>query len=75
MFEVSSDIYFVVYNLYYVGQNNDQGARVRPIHRDGGSNHQSIKEYICLFLKLRSYRKNLLGIDKLYSVGAKGHNI
>jgi hypothetical protein len=43
MFEVSSDIYFVVYNLYYIGQNNDLGARVGPIHRDGGSiiNHNS----------------------------------
>jgi hypothetical protein len=37
MFEVSSDIYFVVYNLYYIGQNDDLGARVGPIHRDGGS--------------------------------------
>jgi hypothetical protein len=25
MFEVSSDIYFVVYNLYYIGQNDDLG--------------------------------------------------
>jgi hypothetical protein len=32
MFEVSSDIYFVVYNLYHIGQNDDLGARVRPIH-------------------------------------------
>jgi hypothetical protein len=31
MFEVSSDIYFVVYNLYYVDQNNDLVARVGPI--------------------------------------------
>jgi hypothetical protein len=37
MFEVSNDIYFVVYNLYYVGQNDDLGARAGPIHRDGGS--------------------------------------
>jgi hypothetical protein len=37
MFEVFSDIYFVVYDLYYVGQNNDLGARAGPIHRDGGS--------------------------------------
>jgi hypothetical protein len=37
MFEVSSDIYFVVYNLYYVDQNNDLGIRARPINRDEGS--------------------------------------
>jgi hypothetical protein len=36
-FEVSSDIYFLVYNLYYFGQNDDLGARAGPIHRDGGS--------------------------------------
>jgi hypothetical protein len=38
MFEVFSDIYFVVYNLYYVGQNNDLGRRAWPIHRNGESN-------------------------------------
>jgi hypothetical protein len=37
MFEVSNDIYFVVSNLYYVGQSNDLDARAGPIHRDGGS--------------------------------------
>jgi hypothetical protein len=26
VFEVSSDIYFVIYNLYYVDQNNNLGA-------------------------------------------------
>jgi hypothetical protein len=40
MFEVSSDIYFVVYNLYYIGQNNDLGIHARPINRDRGSNHE-----------------------------------
>jgi hypothetical protein len=37
MFEVSSDIYFIVYDLYYVDQNDDLRTRVGPIHRDGGS--------------------------------------
>jgi hypothetical protein len=37
MFEVSNDIYFIVYDLYYVGTNDDLGARTGPIHRDGGS--------------------------------------
>jgi hypothetical protein len=27
----------VVYNSYYVGQNDDLGARARPIYQDGGS--------------------------------------
>jgi hypothetical protein len=34
MFKVSSDIYFVVYNLYYIGQNDDLGTRAGPIHWD-----------------------------------------
>jgi hypothetical protein len=37
MFKVSSDIYFIVYNLYYVSQNNDLGTRARSINRDEGS--------------------------------------
>jgi hypothetical protein len=37
MFKVSSDIYFVVYNLYYIDQNNNLGTRAGPINRDGGS--------------------------------------
>jgi hypothetical protein len=37
MFEVSNDIYFIVYNLYYVDQNDDLGIRARPINWDGGS--------------------------------------
>jgi hypothetical protein len=37
MFEVSSDIYFAVYNFYYVDQNDDLEARAKPIHRDGGA--------------------------------------
>jgi hypothetical protein len=40
MFEVSSDIYFIVYNLYYVGQNDDLKTRAGPINRDRGSNKQ-----------------------------------
>jgi hypothetical protein len=28
MFELFSDIYFVVYKLYYVSQNNNLGIRV-----------------------------------------------
>jgi hypothetical protein len=37
MFKVSSDIYLIVYNLYYISQNCDLGIRIGPIHRDGGS--------------------------------------
>jgi hypothetical protein len=37
MFELSSDIYFIVYKLYYVDQNDDLGIRAWPINRDGGS--------------------------------------
>jgi hypothetical protein len=35
--EVSNDIYFEVYDLYYVDQNDDLGTRAGLIHRDGGS--------------------------------------
>jgi hypothetical protein len=41
-FEVSSDIYFVVYNLYYVGQNCDLGTRAGPINQDRGSTLEEI---------------------------------
>jgi hypothetical protein len=37
MFEVCNDIYFIVYNLYYVGQNNNLETHVGPINQDGGS--------------------------------------
>jgi hypothetical protein len=37
MFELFSDMYFIVYKLYYVGQNNDLGMRVRLRNWNGGS--------------------------------------
>jgi hypothetical protein len=37
MFELFSDIYFVVYKLYYVGQNNNLGIRLSLMNWDGGS--------------------------------------
>jgi hypothetical protein len=37
MFEVFNDIYFVIYNLYYIGQNDDLYTRAKPIYRDGGN--------------------------------------
>jgi hypothetical protein len=36
MFELFSDMYFVVYKLYYVGQNDDLGIRVSLTNWDGG---------------------------------------
>jgi hypothetical protein len=50
MFEVPSDIYFVVYNLYYVGQNNDLGVRAGSIHRNRGSifhMHTGQRQHAC----------------------------
>jgi hypothetical protein len=44
MFEVFSDIYFVVYNLYYVGQNNNLGTHAGPIHQDGWSSNYREKD-------------------------------
>jgi hypothetical protein len=37
MFELFSDIYFVVYKLYYVDQNDDLGIRVSLKNWDKGS--------------------------------------
>jgi hypothetical protein len=37
MFKVFNDIYFVVYNLYYIDQNNDLGTRAEPMNWDGRS--------------------------------------
>jgi hypothetical protein len=37
MFELFSDIYFVVYKLYYVGQNDDISIRVSLKNWDRGS--------------------------------------
>jgi hypothetical protein len=41
MFELFSDMYFVVYKLYYVGQNDDLGIRARLRNWDGGSIRES----------------------------------
>jgi hypothetical protein len=37
MFELFSDIYFVVYKLYYIGQNDNLGIRVSLKNWDRGS--------------------------------------
>jgi hypothetical protein len=42
MFELFSYIYFVVYKLYYVGQNNNLGIRVSLKNWDRGSSTLSI---------------------------------
>jgi hypothetical protein len=42
MFKLFNDIYFVVYKLYYVGQNNNLGIRVSLKNWDRGSNSLSI---------------------------------
>jgi hypothetical protein len=36
-------IYFIVYDLYYVGQNNNSETHARPIHRDGSNKNQITK--------------------------------
>jgi hypothetical protein len=50
MFELSSDIYFVVYKLYYVDQNDDLGTRVWPLNRDGGSRVNSTFYIVVVYL-------------------------
>jgi hypothetical protein len=39
MFELFSDIYFVVYKLYYVGQNDNLDIRVSLKNWDRGSSY------------------------------------
>jgi hypothetical protein len=47
MFELFNDIYFVVYKLYYIGQNNNLGIRVSLKNWDRGSKlHASFKTYL-----------------------------
>jgi hypothetical protein len=40
MFEFFSDIYFVVYKLYYIGQNDDLGIRVSLKNWNGESSYK-----------------------------------
>jgi hypothetical protein len=37
MFEVCSDIYFILYNFYYVSQNDDLKICAGPIYQNEGS--------------------------------------
>jgi hypothetical protein len=50
MFELFSDIYFVVYKLYYVGQNDNLGTHVSLKNWDRGSskNHMTISSLISI---------------------------
>jgi hypothetical protein len=42
MFELFSNIYFVVYNLYYIGQIDDLSIRARLRNWDGGRTIESL---------------------------------
>jgi hypothetical protein len=42
MFKLFSDIYFVVYKLYYVSQNDDLDIRVSLKNWDGGSSNKGV---------------------------------
>jgi hypothetical protein len=61
MFELFSDIYFVVYKLYYVGQNNNLGIRVSLKNWDRGSTSYdtstmaSLRECSTLLIKKHHY--------------------
>jgi hypothetical protein len=46
MFELFSDMYFVVYKLYYVGQNNDLGIHTRLRNWDGVSKMHMFDYYM-----------------------------
>jgi hypothetical protein len=62
MFKVSSDIYFIVYNLYYIGRNYDLGPRARPIHWDRGSNYVLLlKAMLFSVAPQSSHLQNIIG--------------
>jgi hypothetical protein len=50
MFELFSDIYFIVYKLYYVGQNNNLDIRVSLKNWDRGSSGDG--EYAAVHFRL-----------------------
>jgi hypothetical protein len=43
MFELFSDIYFIVYKLYYVGQNDNLDIRVSLKNWDRGSSNRQAR--------------------------------
>jgi hypothetical protein len=51
MFELFSDIYFILYKLYYVGQNDNLGIRVSLKNWDGGSTSNLLLTYLFKALK------------------------
>jgi hypothetical protein len=53
MFELFSDIYFVVYKLYYVRQNENLGIRVSLKNWDRGSTNivMMVRKYMSLYVK------------------------
>jgi hypothetical protein len=48
MFELFSDIYFVVYKLYYVGQNDNLGIRVNLKNWDRGNTSLRLAMSACI---------------------------
>jgi hypothetical protein len=59
MFELFSDMYFVVYKLYYFGQNDDLDIRVSLKNWDGGSTllrgvrHSGVVTFCLIHLRWR----------------------
>jgi hypothetical protein len=45
MFKLFSDIYFVVYKLYYVSQNDDLDIRISLKNWDGGSTKSKYNKF------------------------------
>jgi hypothetical protein len=52
MFELFSDIYFVVYKLYYIGQNDNLGIRVSLKNWDRGSSINGIFSFKFAYILL-----------------------
>jgi hypothetical protein len=52
MFELFSDIYFIVYKLYYVGQNDNLDIRVSLKNWDRGSSNNKVSNLLSFGLSL-----------------------
>jgi hypothetical protein len=63
MFELFSDIYFVVYKLYYISQNDNLGIRVSLKNWDRGSSRLSSFVYHDIVLYYDKYNSHTLFIN------------
>jgi hypothetical protein len=74
MFKLYSDIYFVVYKLYYVSQNDNLETRAWPINWDGGSTQVKLSHSLSQLFLLSCCMPNFALNNKMatWTEGAPG---